>query len=91
MAKIVQGSIIATVIETGLKTVFYVYTEDRIVTFKKPDNPEWSHICHSSNEENSDGWVNEVNELTVSGTHKGQSIPVKYCKDAQFFPVVKKT
>lgn len=76
MASKIVGSIVATHIATGLKTVLHVHKDDGSVTFTKPDNPGWSQQCHVSNEKNAEGWCREVN-----------TIATPTFKDAQFFPI----
>ncbi|WP_131817780.1 hypothetical protein [Saliniramus fredricksonii] len=76
MANKAVGSIVATVVESGLKTVLHVKKDGGTVTFTKPDNPDWSHHCHASNEGSPQGWVREV-----------ETISAPTFKDAQFFPV----
>ena len=70
------GSIVATHIETGLKTVLHVHKSGGTVTFTKPDNPDWAHQCHSSNEKSPEDWCREVN-----------TIAAPTFKDAEFFPL----
>lgn len=69
------GSIVATDIKSGFKTVFHVHKNGGTVTFTKPDNPSWSHNCHASNEKNSTGWCHEVNIIAAPSF-----------KDAEFYP-----
>ncbi len=76
MASKIVGSIVATVRATGLKTVLYVHKDGGTVTFTKPDNPDWSHQCHRSNEKDDEGWCCEVNIIAAPTF-----------KDAEFFPV----
>jgi hypothetical protein len=76
MASKIVGSIVATHIATGLKTVLHVHKDGGSVTFKKPDIPDWSHTCHSSNEKDAKGWCHEVN-----------TIATPTFKDAQYFPL----
>ena len=76
MAGNIVGSIVATHIATGLKTVFHVHKNRGTITFTKPDCPDWHHQCHSSNEKNPDGWCYEVDTI-ASPTFK----------EAEYFPL----
>jgi hypothetical protein len=76
MASKIVGSIVVTHIDTGLKTVLHVHKDGGTVTFTKPDNPDWHHQCHPSNEKNTAGWCREVN-----------GIAAPTFKDAEFHPI----
>jgi len=78
MASNIVGSIVATHIATGLKTVFHVHKNPETITFTRPDSPDWRHPCHSSNEKDPDGWCREVD-----------TIQAPTLKDAKYFAGLK--
>lgn len=60
MASKVIGSIVATHIQSGLKTVLHVHKDGGSVKFTRPDVPEWHHQCHGSVKNSAEGWCDEV-------------------------------